>query len=70
MTRASSRVVTVKEHRFEVPEDGDMKDLGIALHWAKQKASDLGLDIEADDWARISLADDSFAIVIIERSDD
>lgn len=67
MTRATTSTVIVKEHRFEVPDGGDMKDLGVAVSWAKQKAKELDIDTDYDDWARISVADESFAIVIVER---
>ena len=67
MTRASTSTVTVKEHRFEVPNGGDMKDLGIAYTWAQNKAKDLNLDTSYDDWASISSDENGFAFVIIER---
>ena len=67
MTRATTSTVTVKEHRFEVPNGGDMKDLGMAYTWAQNKARELGLDISYDDWATISSDEDGFAFVITER---
>lgn len=67
MTRATTSTVTVKEHRFEVPNGGDMKDLGIAFSWAKDRAEELGLDTSYDDWAMISSNEDGFAFVITER---
>ena len=67
MTRATMSTVTVKEHRFEVPEDGDMKDLAVAMSWARNKAKELDINTDYDDWARISIGDESFAIVVVER---
>lgn len=62
MTQATSSTVTIMEHRFEVPDGGDMKDLGIAAAWARQKAEELGYD-----WARIATDEESMAIVVTER---
>lgn len=67
MTQATSSTVTITEHRFEVPDGGDMKDLGIAASWARQKAEELGYDTESDDWARIATDEESMAIVVTER---
>lgn len=67
MTQATTSTVTTTEHRFEVPDGGDMKDLGIAMAWAVQKARDLKIDTSYDDWARISVDGESMAIVVTER---
>lgn len=67
MAQATSSTVTITEHRFEVPDGGDMKDLGIAAAWARQKAEELGYDLAADDWARIATDEESMAIVVTER---
>ena len=67
MTRATTSTVTVKEYRFEVPNGGDMKDLGMAYTWAQNKAKELDLDTSYDDWAMISSDEDGFAFVITER---
>lgn len=67
MTQATTSTVTITEHRFEVPAGGDMKDLGIAVAWARQKAEELGFDVAADDWGRIAVDDESMMIVVTER---
>lgn len=67
MTQATTSTVTTTQHRFEVPKGGDMKDLGIAVAWARQKAESLGYDVNADDWAEIDTNEDEMAVVVTER---
>ena len=73
MTRATSSTRTVVEHRFEVPceepNGGDMKDLGVAMTWARKKAEELDLDTGADDWAKLYVEDESLVIVVREVKD-
>lgn len=70
MTNASRSTRTVTEHRFEVPcpnvFGGDMKDLGVAMTWAHQKADELGIDTGSDDWAKLHVEDEALVIVIRE----
>ncbi len=67
MTQATHSQITIVEHLFTVPEKGDMKDLGIAISWARSKAEELGIDTSYDDWASFRLGDEDFSIVVKER---
>lgn len=69
MTNATSSTRTTIEHRFTVPNGGDMKDFSIAQHWAINKAKDLGKDVSYDDWARIDSDEEGFSIVVTETKD-
>lgn len=69
MTNAKSSTRKTIEHYFTVPNGGDMKDFGIAQHWAIQKANDLGIDTSYDDWARIESDGEGFSIVVTERKE-
>lgn len=57
-----SKIRTV-EYRFTIPNGGDMKDLGVAITWAKSEAEKYGIDTSYDDWARIVSDDDGSHIV-------
>ena len=74
MTNASQSVRVVTEHRFTVPCEepwgGDMKDLGVAMTWARNKATELGIDTGTDDWARLHVGDDELIIVVREVEDE
>jgi len=70
VTRATQETRTVTQHRFVAPCDygigGDIGTFLDALHWAKQKAVELGRDVGADDWCRIFPEDDRVVIVVEE----
>ena len=71
MTDAYEETVMVIEHRFVVPCEepwgGNWKDFGMANHWAKTKADELGIDATTDDWSRLQVEDDRLVIVLTER---
>lgn len=69
MTNAKSSTRTTIEHRFTVPDGGDMKDYFMAQHWALTKADDLGINTSYDDWARIESDEEGFSIVVTERKE-
>lgn len=50
MTTASSRTVGLTRYEFTVPSPGEFKDVMMALSWATDKAKELGLSTEVDNW--------------------
>ena len=66
MTNASSSTTIRIEHRFTVPNNADASDLSIALHWAKTKAKELGIDTSFDDWCRIETTEGHMSLVVTE----
>lgn len=66
MTNASFSTVTTVEHHFTFPTHprGDMSDLGVAMSWARDKATELGIDTSYDDWAEIHADEESVTIVV------
>ncbi|ANA86574.1 hypothetical protein PBI_CLUBL_76 [Gordonia phage ClubL] len=71
MTRVVRQTETIVHHRIVAPCDygtgGDIGTLMDAIHWARQKAVELGRDINADDWARVIPEDDQVVIVVTEK---
>lgn len=74
MTRARQEKRTVTEHRFIVPCEwpggSDIGTLYDSLSWARNKASELGMDLSTDDWARVSAEDENVVITVIETKDE
>lgn len=66
MTNASMSTRTTIQHRFEVPSGSAFSDLDVAIHWARQKASDLGVNTNFDDWCTVTTEDDTLVLVITE----
>ncbi len=66
VTNATSSTVTTVEHRYTLPTHprGDMSDLGVAMTWARDKATELGIDTSYDDWAEIHADEESVTIVV------
>lgn len=71
MTTATTSTRTFTEHRFEVPCPDPWgavwPDLDVASHWAQQKAIDLGIDTNRDDWCRIRVEDEVIVFVVVEK---
>lgn len=72
MTTAKHTSRTVTEHRFilpcEEPHGGDYSDFTVALAWARQKASDLGINTSFDNWITFHCEDDQLVLVLVETS--
>ncbi|ANA86234.1 hypothetical protein SEA_LOZINAK_77 [Gordonia phage Lozinak] len=70
MTRATKETEKITRHRFIAPCDygvgGDIGTFMDAMHWAQQKAMELGRNTGSDDWARVFPEDDQIVIVVEE----
>ena len=63
MSSVQHSKIRTLEYRFTLPSGSDMKDLGMAITWAKTEAEKHGIDTSYDDWARIISDDDGAHIV-------
>ena len=59
-----------RQHRFIVkcdgPRGGAISDLELALSWARQKADELGVNVQCDDWLQIYCKDSELTLVLTE----
>ena len=71
MTDAWSETRTVIEHRYVVPcpkpFGGGWSDFDVALHWAREKAAELGYDLSASDWCALHVEEEQLVIVVTEQ---
>lgn len=70
MSNIQTESRTVTHHRFIVPCEqpwgGTPADLDLALHLAREKAKELGVDTGYDDWCSLHVEDDQLVLVVEE----
>lgn len=70
MSNIQTETRTVTQHRFIVPCEqpwgGTPADLGLAIHVAKEKAKELGINTTYDDWCSLHVEDDQLVLVLEE----